>query len=61
MIMSWVDGQQRFAFTRIVRGLVEPIIKPIRAVIPPVGFLDLSFFIAIIMLQIMSSFVGSAK
>ncbi len=60
MIMSWVDMEQRFAFTRAIRGLVDPLIAPFRQIIPRVGFLDLSFFVGIILLQIMISLVKSA-
>jgi len=57
MIMSWIDVEQRFGFTRAVRGIVDPLISPSRAVIPPAGILDLSFFVAIILLQVMIQFV----
>jgi YggT family protein len=59
--MSWVDMEQRFSFTRAIRSVVEPLIAPIRSVIPPIGVLDLSFFVAIILLQIMISMVKSVN
>jgi YggT family protein len=60
MIMSWVDIEQRFAFTRAIRGFVNPLIAPIRAIIPPIGILDISFFVAIILLQVLINIVRSA-
>ncbi|MEI6043826.1 MAG: YggT family protein [Chloroflexota bacterium] len=61
MLMSWIDMEQRFSFTRAIRGIVEPLIAPIRSVIPPIGVLDLSFFVAIILLQLMISLVKSVN
>ncbi len=59
MIMSWVDVERRFAFTRAIRGITDPLVAPFRSIIPRAGFLDLSFFVAIILLQIMISLVKS--
>jgi len=35
--------------------LVEPVLTPVRRIIPPVGGLDLSFLVVIILLQIVDS------
>jgi YggT family protein len=45
-----------FAFiTQVLRDLTEPLLTPLRRVIPPAGPFDLSFIVLIIILQILQS------
>jgi YggT family protein len=37
---------------RVVFMLTEPVLAPFRRIIPPVGMLDLSFFVAFIVVEI---------
>ena len=37
---------------RVVFTLTEPVLAPFRRIIPPVGMLDLSFFVAFIVVEI---------
>jgi YggT family protein len=60
MIMSWIDPTRRFAITRFAYDVVDPIVEPLRRIIPPIGFLDISFLIAFILLRIVINFVASA-
>ncbi|NYS36479.1 YggT family protein, partial [Streptococcus danieliae] len=41
-----------------VRALNEPLLRPIRKVVPLVGSLDLSLLVALILLQIAQVLVG---
>ncbi|MEI7556397.1 YggT family protein [Candidatus Chlorohelix sp.] len=60
MIMSWIDPTRRFAITRFAYDIVDPLVTPIRKIIPPIGMLDISFIIAFILLRIVINFVAKA-
>ena len=59
-VVSWVPSL-RGRWTDYLAMLVEPVLAPVRRVIPPLGGLDLSFLIVIIVLQLVDSqIVGAA-
>ncbi len=49
-ILSWVS-QGGNPFEQVIAQLTEPMLAPIRRIIPPIGGLDLSVLVAIIALQ----------
>ena len=49
-VLSWVPSL-RGRWSEVVTRLVEPVLVPIRRVIPPLGGFDLSFLIVIIVIQ----------
>jgi YggT family protein len=53
-VISWVPSL-RGRWTDYVAMLVEPVLAPVRRVIPPMGGLDLSFIVVIIVLQVILS------
>ena len=53
-VVSWVPSI-RGRWTDYVAMLVEPVLAPVRRVIPPLGGLDLSFLVVIIVLQLVDS------
>ena len=55
-IFSWVNPHAPLA--PFVRALNEPLLRPIRKVVPLVGSLDLSLLVALILLQIAQVLVG---
>ena len=55
-IFSWVNPHAPLA--PFVRALNEPLLRPIRKVVPLVGSLDLSLLVALILLQIAQMLVG---
>ncbi|WP_371867977.1 YggT family protein [Duganella levis] len=57
-IFSWVNPHAPLA--PFVRALNEPLLRPIRRVVPLVGNLDLSLLVAIILLQIAQLLLGVA-
>ncbi len=60
-IVSWVPSL-RGRWTDYLSMLIEPVLMPVRRVIPPMGGLDLSFLIVIIVLQIVvSQIVGPQR
>jgi YggT family protein len=59
VILSWLDAEMRNPFINIVYMLTEPILLPVRRVIPPVAGLDLSPWIACIAIWITGRVITS--
>jgi YggT family protein len=57
-IMSWIDQQQRMFLTRLFHELTEPVLGPIRRIVPPMGMFDLSPIIALLLLQVLQRVVA---
>ena len=49
-LVSWVPSL-RGKWTDYVSMLVEPVLTPVRRIIPPLGGLDLSFLVVILAIQ----------
>lgn len=56
-ILSWIS-QGHSPVERVMAQLTEPVLAPIRRVIPPIGGLDLSVLIAILGLQFIQILIG---
>jgi YggT family protein len=54
VVVSWIPSL-RGRWTDFVSMLVEPVLQPMRRVIPPLGPLDLSFLILFILVQWVSA------
>ncbi len=67
IIMSWlisfnvINTRNQFVASvwRILNQITEPILRPIRRVIPPMGGLDLSPIIVFIILFFLQSFIAN--
>ena len=53
-VLSWIPSL-RGRWTDYIAMLVEPVLVPVRRIIPPLGGLDLSFIVVIIVLQVVVS------
>jgi YggT family protein len=49
-LISWVPSL-RGRWTQYVAMLVEPVLTPLRRIIPPIAGLDISFLVVIILIQ----------
>ena len=49
-LVSWVPSI-RGKWTEYVAMLVEPVLTPLRRIIPPIGGLDISFLVVILVIQ----------
>ena len=49
-ICSWFPGA-RGRWLNVLAALVEPVLMPIRRIVPPIGGLDLAFLIVLLVLQ----------
>ena len=67
IIMSWlinfnvINTRNQFVATvwRIVNQITEPILRPIRRVLPPMGGLDLSPIIVFVIIFFLQSFIAN--
>ena len=55
VVISWVSPGQTNTLTNILFQVTEPILGPLRRIIPRVGMLDLSPMVAIILLQVIAT------
>lgn len=60
IILSFVDPRFRTPIGRIVFDLTEPIIEPIRRVVPPIGMIDLSPMVAILLIEVLNVLLNRA-
>jgi YggT family protein len=58
VIFSWINPHAPLA--PFVHALNDPLLRPLRRLIPPVGGLDLTVLVALILLQIVKYLLGQA-
>ena len=51
IFMSWFPGARESSFGNVMTKLYEPFLEPFRKIIPPLGMIDLSPIVAIIVLR----------
>lgn len=54
-LLSWFNMDPRSPLIQALNSITEPILEPIRRIMPRLGMIDLSPFIAIILLQVLST------
>jgi YggT family protein len=59
-LLSWIDPRGQWGITRILADVTEPIMAPLRRVIPPIGMIDISFIVAIILIQVLERLLRQA-
>ena len=61
MIISWLPptGGASATVARLLYDLTEPVLAPVRRIIPPVGMFDLSFTVVVIALLLVYNTVCS--
>ncbi|MDQ6943418.1 MAG: YggT family protein [Candidatus Eremiobacteraeota bacterium] len=57
-VVSWVPSL-RGRWSDYLAMVIEPVLVPVRRIIPPLGGLDLSFIVVIIVLQIVMRIVAN--
>lgn len=57
VVISWVSPGQTNILTKILYQVTEPLLGPLRRIIPRVGMLDLSPLVAVVLLQIIVAFL----
>ena len=52
ILLSWFDASGRTQLSRFLFRATEPILAPVRRVLPPMGMLDLSPMVVIVILTL---------
>lgn len=59
-LLSWVDPRQQWTISRMLASVTDPFIEPLRRVIPPIGMIDISFIVAILLIQVLQRLLTQA-
>ena len=59
-LLSWFDPGQQWGISRILADITDPVIAPLRRVIPPMGMIDISFIVAILLIQVLMRLLTQA-
>ena len=60
-VLSWFGQPNRNPMAVLLGELVEPVLRPARRMLPPIGGLDLSVLLVIVLLQATNMIVSSLK
>lgn len=55
ILLSWAPAQGMIKFRFFLRDVTEPVLAPFRRIIPPVGMIDISPFVALIALDLLKN------
>jgi len=59
-ILSWFDPGMRWPISRVLYDVTEPIVAPVRSILPRTGFLDLSLFVTLILVQVLQRMLAQS-
>lgn len=59
-LLSWFDPGMQTPVGRFLRDITEPIIAPIRQVMPRFGMFDLSPIVALLLLRLIGTLINNA-
>lgn len=51
ILLSWFPGARESSFGEVLSRLAEPFLEPFRKIIPPLGMIDISPIVAILVLN----------
>lgn len=60
-LISWVDPRGTNPISRFLFELTEPIVGPIRSVVPRIGMIDISPIFAILLLQVLARMLSQVS
>ncbi len=52
-LISWVPDLRRGRWVAYLAAVIEPVLWPVRRIIPPLGGLDLAFLVVFLVLQLL--------
>jgi YggT family protein len=58
-LMSWFDPGFQSAIGRFIFSITEPIVAPVRQVIPSTGMLDLSIMVTMLLIIVLRQLIAS--
>jgi YggT family protein len=56
-LLSWVSPDPRNPIVQALDAVTEPILQPLRQIVPRIGMIDITPLVAIIVLQILAGLV----
>lgn len=56
-LISWVSPDPRNPIVQVIYALTEPVLAPFRRVIPPLGFIDISAIVVLILIELLRSLI----
>lgn len=59
-LLSWVDPGFKTPAGKIIYDITEPIIGPIRRVMPTIGMFDLSPIVALLLIRLLATLINQA-
>ncbi len=59
-LLSWFPVSPHNQFARLLRDFTEPLLQPVRRILPSTGMIDLSAMVVIILLYVMITVVNQA-
>ena len=59
VLMSWVNVDPYSPLARVIYDLTEPVLAPVRNLLPPAAGLDFSPIIVLVLLQIVGSMLAN--
>jgi len=60
VFLSWFNVSPYHPVVKILNTVTEPILGPLRRVIPPIGMMDISPIVAILLVQVLERLVITA-
>jgi YggT family protein len=60
VLISWIDPMGNMRVTQILREITEPILAPLRSVLPTIGMIDLSPMVAMLLLVLLQRLILGA-
>jgi YggT family protein len=58
VLLSWIEPRPRSGIGRAIYQATEPILGPIRRVLPSTGMIDLSPLVALLLLSVVAAAIG---
>lgn len=55
ILMSWFPGARTSSIGQFLANIVEPYLEPFRKIIPPLGMIDISVLVALVVFQFATS------
>lgn len=59
-LLSWFPNAQNNEFARILHNVTEPLLQPVRQIMPRTGMIDFSAMVVLILLYVMIVVVQTA-
>ena len=59
-LLSWVSPDPRNPIVQFLDAITEPILQPLRQIVPRIGMMDITPLVAIIVLQVIAGMVAGS-